>query len=146
MAVFPQGKTRIRERVRGGERRVFEALARQLEDDYTVWHNIPILGSSREPDFVILHPQRGLLILEVKDWKLARILDANPMRVHLRAARDVAPSRPGNISPIRHELPRTCGRHRTALANGRSHRPRSSRGDGRRKRARRCVMAGLSVR
>lgn len=41
MAVFPQGKTRVRERVRGGERRVFEALARQLEDDYTVWHNIP---------------------------------------------------------------------------------------------------------
>lgn len=84
MAVFPQGKTRIRERVRGGERRVFEALARQLEDDYTVWHNIPILGSSREPDFVVLHPQRGLLILEVKDWKLTTILDANPMRVHIR--------------------------------------------------------------
>jgi hypothetical protein len=84
VAVFPQGKTRIRERVRSGERRVFEALARQLEDDYTVWHNIPILGSSREPDFVILHPQRGLLILEVKDWKLATIVDANPMRVHIR--------------------------------------------------------------
>jgi hypothetical protein len=84
VAVFPQGKTRIRERVRGGERRVFEALARQLEDDYTVWHNIPILGSSREPDFVVLHPQRGLLILEVKDWRLGTILDANPMRVHIQ--------------------------------------------------------------
>jgi hypothetical protein len=84
VAVFPQGKTRIRERVRGGERRVFEALARHLEDDYTVWHNIPILGSSREPDFVVLHPQRGLLILEVKDWKLATIVDANPLRVHIR--------------------------------------------------------------
>lgn len=89
MAVFPQGKTRIRERVRGGERRVFEALARQLEDDYTVWHNIPILGSSREPDFVILHPQRGLLILEVKDWKLRTIHDANPMRVELQTERGI---------------------------------------------------------
>lgn len=87
MAVFPQGKSRIRDRIRGGEKRVFEALARQLEDDYTVWHNIPIMGSSREPDFVILHPQRGVLILEVKDWKLATIHDANPMRVELLTER-----------------------------------------------------------
>jgi hypothetical protein len=91
VAVFPQGKTRIRERVRGGERRVFEALARQLEDDYTVWHNIPILGSAREPDFVILHPQRGLLILEVKDWRLGTIHDANPIRVELKTDRGLVP-------------------------------------------------------
>jgi hypothetical protein len=87
VAVFPQGKTRIRDRVRGGERRVFEALARQLEDDYTVWHNIPILGSSREPDFVVLHPQRGLLILEVKDWRLNTIRDANPICIELQTER-----------------------------------------------------------
>jgi hypothetical protein len=89
VAVFPQGKTRIRERVRGGERRVFEALARHLEDDYSVWHNIPIMGSSREPDFVILHPQRGVLILEVKDWRLNTIRDANPMRVELQTDRGI---------------------------------------------------------
>lgn len=87
MAVFPQGKTRIRERVRGGERRVFEALARQLEDDYTVWHNVPIMGSSREPDFVVLHPQRGLLILEVKSWRLSTIRDANPICIELATER-----------------------------------------------------------
>lgn len=87
MAVFPQGKTRIRDRIRGGERRMFEALARQLEDDYLVWHNIPILGSSREPDFVILHPQRGVLILEVKDWRLSTIRDANPLQVELQTDR-----------------------------------------------------------
>jgi hypothetical protein len=91
VAVFPQGKTRIRDRVRGGEKRVFEALAKQLEDDYMVWHNVPILGSSREPDFVILHPQRGLLILEVKDWKLQNIRDANPMRVELHTDRGLVP-------------------------------------------------------
>jgi hypothetical protein len=87
VAVFPQGKTRIRERIRGGEKRVFEALARQLEDDYTVWYNVPIMGSSREPDFVILHPQRGLLILEVKDWRLATIRDANPICIELQTER-----------------------------------------------------------
>lgn len=96
MAVFPQGKTRIRDRIRGGERRVFEALARQLEDDYTVWHNVPIMGSSREPDFVILHPQRGLLVLEVKDWRLGNICDANPMRVDLKTDRGVI----GKVHPL----------------------------------------------
>lgn len=83
MAIFPQGKTRVRDRTHGGERRVFEALARHLEDDYAVWHNIPIMGSGREPDFVILHPKRGLLILEVKDWKRQTIANANSMLVEL---------------------------------------------------------------
>jgi hypothetical protein len=84
VAVFPQGKTRVRERANAGEKRVLDALARHLEDDYTVWHNIPIMGSGREPDFVILHPQRGLLILEVKDWKRQTIAQANTMLVELR--------------------------------------------------------------
>ena len=87
MAVFPQGKTRVRERANAGEKLVLDALARHLEDDYTVWHNIPIMGSGREPDFVILHPQRGLLILEVKDWKRQTIAQANTMLVELRTAR-----------------------------------------------------------
>jgi hypothetical protein len=88
VAVFPQGKTRVRDRAaNAGERRVLEALARHLEDDYTVWHNIPILGSGHEPDFVLLHPQRGLLILEVKDWKRQTLAEANPMRVTLRTER-----------------------------------------------------------
>jgi hypothetical protein len=30
---------------------------------------------------VLLHPQRGLLVLEVKDWKRRTIVEANPMRV-----------------------------------------------------------------
>ena len=85
MAIFPQGKTRIRERANAGEKRVLDALARHLEDDYGIWHNIPIMGSGREPDFVILHPRRGLLVLEVKDWKRQTLLDANPMLVQLRA-------------------------------------------------------------
>jgi hypothetical protein len=84
VAVFPQGKTRVRERANAGEKRVLDALARHLEDDYAVWHNIAIMGSGREPDFVILHPQRGLLILEVKDWKRQTIAQANPMLVELR--------------------------------------------------------------
>jgi Nuclease-related domain/UvrD-like helicase C-terminal domain/AAA domain len=84
LAIFPQGKTRVRERCNAGEKRVMDALARCLEDDYIVYHNIPIAPLGKEPDFVLLHPARGLLILEVKDWRLSTIADANPMVVTLR--------------------------------------------------------------
>jgi hypothetical protein len=87
VALFPQGKTRIRDRANAGEKRVLDALSRYLEDDYTVWHNIPIMGSGREPDFVVLHPRRGLLILEVKDWQRRTMAQANPMLVELATER-----------------------------------------------------------
>ncbi|MEM6911331.1 MAG: 3'-5' exonuclease [Verrucomicrobiota bacterium] len=52
-----------------GERRFGRLLKSHLEDDYLVWHDVPIGWQRRQPDFVILHPGRGLLVLEVKDWK-----------------------------------------------------------------------------
>lgn len=56
-----------------GERRLAERLDKKLEDDYICWFNIPVGPKALQPDFVILHPQRGLLVLEVKDWKLETI-------------------------------------------------------------------------
>lgn len=52
---------------------VYTALRDQLSDDYTVLHSYPWLRRWRgealvegEADFVILHPARGMLVLEVK--------------------------------------------------------------------------------
>ena len=56
-----------------GERRFAQRLEAKLEDDYLCWYDVPIGQSMRHPDFVVLHPKRGLLILEVKDWKLDTI-------------------------------------------------------------------------
>ena len=69
MAVFPQGLTQIDQRCNAGERRVLHQLKRCLEDDYLVWHDIPIGPKARQPDFVILSPRWGVLLLEVKDWR-----------------------------------------------------------------------------
>ncbi|GHT92332.1 DNA helicase [Betaproteobacteria bacterium] len=55
-------------RMTAGEKRVAEALKKLLEDDYLVWYDIPVGRKRRYPDFIILHPSRGLLFLEVKDW------------------------------------------------------------------------------
>jgi hypothetical protein len=56
-------------RMTTGEKRVARRLRDLLEDDYLVWYDIPIGKQRRYPDFIILHPSRGLLFLEVKDWK-----------------------------------------------------------------------------
>lgn len=56
-----------------GERRLGRRLESLLEDDYTIWYDIPLGRQRRYPDFIVLHPGRGLLFLEVKDWKLETI-------------------------------------------------------------------------
>jgi len=56
-----------------GERRLAERLEQKLDNDYLLWHNVPIGPKQTHPDFVLLHPRRGLLILETKDWKLETI-------------------------------------------------------------------------
>ncbi|WP_018868993.1 DEAD/DEAH box helicase [Thioalkalivibrio sp. ALgr3] len=56
-----------------GEKRFARRLEHFLEDDYLCWYDVPVGGRSEHPDFIVLHPQRGLLILEVKDWRLETI-------------------------------------------------------------------------
>jgi hypothetical protein len=57
----------------GGERRLAERLEAKLEDDYLCWYNVPLGPAALHPDFIVFHPRRGLLILEVKDWRARSI-------------------------------------------------------------------------
>ncbi|MFT4048093.1 MAG: 3'-5' exonuclease [Solimonas sp.] len=52
-----------------GESRFAERLDNKLESDYLCWYNVPVGPKALQPDFIVLHPQRGVLVLEVKDWK-----------------------------------------------------------------------------
>ena len=56
-----------------GEKRLAERLEQKLDDDYLLWYDVPIGPKQTHPDFCVLHPRRGLLILETKDWKLETI-------------------------------------------------------------------------
>ena len=56
-----------------GERRFAERIEQKLDDDYLAWYDVPVGPTHAHPDFVVLHPRRGLLILEVKDWRLDTI-------------------------------------------------------------------------
>lgn len=60
-------------RMTSGERRFAERLEDKLEDDYVCWFNVPVGPKQLQPDFIVLHPGRGFLALEVKDWKLETI-------------------------------------------------------------------------
>ena len=57
-------------RMTSGERILATRLEQQLDDDYLLWYDVPVGPKQSHPDFVLLHPRRGLLILETKDWKL----------------------------------------------------------------------------
>lgn len=88
MAIFPQGLSNIDKRcANAGERAVLHQLKRCLSDDYMVWHNVPLGPRARQPDFVILSPRQGILILEVKHWKRSTLVNANRDSVELRTER-----------------------------------------------------------
>lgn len=60
-------------RMQAGEKRFAWRLGTHLEDDYLCWYEMPVGKRQRYADFIIMHPSRGLLMLEVKDWKLDTI-------------------------------------------------------------------------
>ncbi len=64
-------------RMTGGEKRLAERLEQKLDDDYLLWYDVPVGPKYSHPDFVVIHPRRGLLVLEIKDWRLATIQRAD---------------------------------------------------------------------
>ncbi|MEE2730753.1 MAG: 3'-5' exonuclease [Pseudomonadota bacterium] len=77
MAIFFPALPTARKKMQPGERRFAERLESHLEDDYLCWYDIGIGNNYLHPDFTLLHPGRGLLILEVKDWKADTIREGD---------------------------------------------------------------------
>lgn len=72
-------------RMTSGEKRLAERLQQKLEDDYWLWWDVPIGPKQTRPDFVVVHPRRGALILETKDWHLETIRSATRERFEILA-------------------------------------------------------------
>lgn len=81
--IIPALNRQTLSKMTSGEKRVARRLEALLEDDYLIWHDIPVGSNRRNPDFIILHPSRGLLILEVKDWKPSTISKITKTEVEL---------------------------------------------------------------
>ncbi|WKN20931.1 3'-5' exonuclease [Azotobacter vinelandii] len=56
-------------RMTAGERQVARVLLDGLEDDCLIWYDLFPGEGRRYPNFIVLHPERGLLFLEVRDWR-----------------------------------------------------------------------------
>ncbi|MDD4885943.1 MAG: 3'-5' exonuclease [Thiomonas sp.] len=64
-------------RMTPGERRTAERLEDKLDADYLLWYDVAVGPRHQHPDFVVMHPRRGILILEVKDFRLSTLIQAN---------------------------------------------------------------------
>ena len=94
MATFLSSPLGSGSRSTSGERRLAARFADLLEDDYLCWYDVPVGPKYRHPDFILLHPGRGLLILEVKDWRVDSIINANhdSFTVDFDAGRKIQPN------------------------------------------------------
>ena len=108
-------------KVTPGERRFAVRLEHLLEDDYWCFYDIPVGKRRRYPDFIILHPRRGLLFLEVKDWRLRSVQSIDHQKVELQTAAGLQakvqiPSSRRGRAPTRRSTCcaaiRSCGRKR----------------------------------
>jgi len=70
-------------RMTRGERRLAERLEANLEADCLLWYDVPVGRKARHPDFIVFHPRRGVLVLEVKDWRAENIHAIDRARVEL---------------------------------------------------------------
>jgi hypothetical protein len=64
-------------RMTSGERRTAERLEHKLDADYLLWYDVAVGPRHQHPDFVVMHPRRGILILEVKDFRLSTLIQAD---------------------------------------------------------------------
>ncbi len=81
--IIPALTKEVLARMTSGEKRLAQRLKDLLEDDYLVWYDIPVGKQRRYPDFIILHPARGLLFLEVKDWSLNTLIKLDKYQAQL---------------------------------------------------------------
>ena len=75
---------RMPTRASQGEKRLFSILQR-LPDDYIFFYE-PVI-ENRYPDFIIIGPNLGLLIVEVKGWYPKHIISANQHEVVIQESR-----------------------------------------------------------
>ncbi|MCQ4348665.1 NERD domain-containing protein/DEAD/DEAH box helicase [Pseudomonas stutzeri] len=90
-------------RMTAGERKVARLFEQLLDDSYLCWYDVPLGARGQRPDFSLLHPLRGILLLEVKDWKLSTLLDIDRRHATLQL-----PSGPKRVSNPLEQVRQYC--------------------------------------
>ena len=86
-----------------GERKVASLFDRLLDEDYLCWFDVPLGARGQRPDFTLLHPLRGILLLEVKDWKPGTLLQLDRKQAVIQL-----PSGPKRVSNPLEQVRQYC--------------------------------------
>lgn len=82
-----------------GELLLYKVLRDRLPDNYIVWYEPIVKGL--HPDFVILSPDFGLLVIEVKGWSAGQIEEANNNFFRIRQTKKGNTYSESQQSPLR---------------------------------------------
>lgn len=77
-----------------GERKLFDLLKR-LPDDCIVRFEVLLGMRDQRPDYTIIDPRRGVIFVEVKDWGVSSIAQANPEQFFIRGYMGSSTPKPG---------------------------------------------------
>ncbi|VXD11225.1 DNA helicase II [Planktothrix serta PCC 8927] len=83
-----------------GEKRLFDILAEKLPDNFYIRYE-PAINNKRYPDFIILSPDFGLLVIEVKGWYPNNILEFNSDRFKIKSEQEDYTAEQNHKSPLR---------------------------------------------
>lgn len=84
-----------------GERKFFSLLVNKLSHDFYVWYEPRLREKSLHPDFIILAPDFGLLVIEIKGWYPKSIVSATTDRFEIETEEEDYNSISNQISPLR---------------------------------------------
>ena len=87
---------RLPDNTSAGEKKLF-AILQRLPDDYIVYYE-PVV-ENRYPDFIVICPDMGLMVIEVKGWYQKQIVSADSNYVHIK---DRTPQ--GEIAKYKHPV------------------------------------------
>lgn len=100
MAVMFPSQISAASRANRSERMLFDYLKRQLPDDYAVYHGLQYIEPSRaregEADFLVLHPTKGMLVIECKGAGVSRDEEGRWWRENKYGKRDRIHEGPSN--------------------------------------------------
>jgi len=67
-----------------GERKLFDLFRKTLPDSCEVRYEVLLSEQERRPDYTLIDPKRGVMIIEVKDWGVDSITQATEQQFRVR--------------------------------------------------------------
>ncbi len=103
---------------------ISETQVARPDSEFVVWYTPDVDG--REPDFVLFHPDLGLVVFEVKDWALRQIRKADPHTgvIEVNGRAEARPNPLRQAREYKHQILERLRRERGLCLEGAPHKVR----------------------